>query len=248
MHGKSSGYSREILELLPTLRRLWESGTQPKALCEGLSRVDFLLMYPIVRGVRLVGALAGHPEALAAPSPGTVELAFAPAEVRDCRSRGAARRRSPSTWRPSGPPSSRPMMPSSAPSPPMAPPRPCSSTSAPGSPPLRSSSSVSPPSTPALPMIGRINTGASRIPMAARPASIASAPCSAKASPPATALASECPSRLACARHCPTRPSGRWRAVRVPPAARAASWRTAPPPSSPTTTDAKVSGSFGRTP
>lgn len=84
-------YSREILELLPTLRRLWESGTHPKALCEGLSRVDFLLMYPILRGVRLVGSLTGHPEALAASSPGTVELAFAPAEVRDCRSRGAAR-------------------------------------------------------------------------------------------------------------------------------------------------------------
>lgn len=84
-------YSREVLDLLPSLQRLWESGTQPKALCEGLSRVDFLLMYPIVRGVRLVVSLAGHPDALAAPSPGPVELAFAPAEVRDCQSRGTAR-------------------------------------------------------------------------------------------------------------------------------------------------------------
>lgn len=84
-------YSREVLDLLPSLSRLWESGSQPKALCEGLSRVDFLLMYPIVRGVRLVVALAGHPEVLKAPSPGPIELAFAPAEVRDCRSRGVAR-------------------------------------------------------------------------------------------------------------------------------------------------------------
>jgi hypothetical protein len=89
-------YSREILELLPGLRRLWEAGTQPKALCEGLSRIDFLLMYPVVRGVRLVIELTGQPQShLPMSTPqlprDSVDQAFAPSEVRDCYSRGVAR-------------------------------------------------------------------------------------------------------------------------------------------------------------
>jgi hypothetical protein len=89
-------YSREILDILPAVKRLWEAGTQPKALCEGLSRIDFLLMYPVVRGVCRVVELAGHPEAhLPASTPqlqlGSVDQAFAPSEVRDCRSRGVVR-------------------------------------------------------------------------------------------------------------------------------------------------------------
>jgi hypothetical protein len=89
-------YSREILELLPAVKRLLEAGTQPKALCEGLSRIDFLLMYPVVRGVRLVIELAGqpqaHPPASAPQLPrDCVDQAFAPSEVRDCRSRGMTR-------------------------------------------------------------------------------------------------------------------------------------------------------------
>lgn len=87
-------YSREVLDLLPSLKRLWESGTQPKALCEGLSRIDFLLMYPIVRGVRLVVSLAGQSQLHPAPTTlplGAVEMAFAPTEVRECYSSGAAR-------------------------------------------------------------------------------------------------------------------------------------------------------------
>jgi len=89
-------YSREILEILPGLRRLWEAGTQPKALCEGLGRIDFLLMYPVVRGVRLVLELAGHPQLQPAESApqqqrDSMAQAFAPSEVRNCRSRGVAR-------------------------------------------------------------------------------------------------------------------------------------------------------------
>jgi hypothetical protein len=89
-------YSREILELLPAMKRLWESGTQPKALCEGLSRIDFLLMYPVVRGVRLVVELTGHPQVHPQVSthrlpPDSVDQAFVPSEVRDCHSRGVAR-------------------------------------------------------------------------------------------------------------------------------------------------------------
>jgi hypothetical protein len=87
-------YSREVLELLPGLKRLWETGTQPKAVCEALSRIDFLLMYPVVRGVRLVVTLAGHPQPhTASPPPqmGLVDQAFAPSEVRDCRSRMVVR-------------------------------------------------------------------------------------------------------------------------------------------------------------
>jgi hypothetical protein len=89
-------YSREILELLPGLRRLWEAGTQPKALCEGLSRIDFLLMYPVVRGVRLVVELSSHPQVHPPVSTSrlptdSIDQAFVPTEVRDCRSRGVTR-------------------------------------------------------------------------------------------------------------------------------------------------------------
>ena len=46
--------SREILESLPKLKRLLDAGTHTRALNEGLSRIDFLLMYPVGQGVRTV--------------------------------------------------------------------------------------------------------------------------------------------------------------------------------------------------